>query len=153
MHTRKIIALRFAAWAMFAAALLHVAALFAGPETLIAIGAPVDIVVSAQQGTWLAPLTIIGIGTALGVLGLYALSALGTFRRLPGVRLVLGAAAGVFLLRALALPAVWVMVPALREKLTLFEVATALLCLLIGLAFLAGLRAPAPVAGRAAVMR
>lgn len=87
----------------------------------------------------LAPLVILGIAAALATLGLYALSGAGKLRRLPFVRFVLGAASCVFILRALALPAVLLLAPAARAQLSLFEISTAVLCFLIGLAFLPGL--------------
>jgi hypothetical protein len=144
MQKRKNFSLLAVALVLFAAALLHVVALLAGPGLVAAMGAPENIVQSARQGTMLAPLVILGIGALLTVLGLYALSAAGAFRRLPGVRLVLGAAFCVFLLRALALPAIWFLVPVMRGQITLFEIATALLCFLIGIGFLPGLRKPMP---------
>ena len=70
------------------------------------------------------------------VIGLYAWSAAGATRRLPFQRLVLGAAACVFILRAAVLPVVLLIVPATREQLPPFEVATSILCFLIGMAFL-----------------
>lgn len=140
MHTQKSLPLTMAALAMFAAAALHVVALLAGPAMIAALGAPESVVQSAQAGTLLAPLVILGIGAALATLGLYALSAAGKLRRLPFVRFVLGAAACVFILRALALPAILLVAPAARSQLSLFEISTAVLCLLIGLAFLPGLR-------------
>ena len=86
----------------------------------------------------LAPLVILGIAAALATLGLYALSGAGKLRRLPFVRFVLGAASCVFILRALALPAVLFVAPAARSQLSLFEIVTAVLCFLLGLAFLSG---------------
>ena len=124
---------------MFAAAALHVVALLAGPGMIAALGAPDSVVHSARQGTMLAPLVILGITAALAGLGFYALSGAGKVRRLPFLRFVLGAAACVFFLRALALPAVLLMVAGAREQLTPFEIYTALLCFLIGMAFLPGL--------------
>lgn len=145
MQTRKTFPLVLTAFALFGAALLHVVALLAGPAMIAALGAPDNIVQSARQGTMLAPLSILAIGAALAVLGLYAMSAAGRFRRLPCMRLVLGAAAGVFFLRALSLPAIWLLAPALRERVNLFEIATALLCFLIGAALSSALRKPGPV--------
>ncbi|MGJ9417224.1 hypothetical protein ACHAC9_05565 [Massilia sp. CMS3.1] len=128
-----------AALAMFAAAALHVVALLAGPEMIAALGAPASIVESARQGSLLAPLATLGIALALAVIGLYAWSAAAT-RSLPFQRFVLGAAACVFILRAAALPAVLFIAPAARDQLSLFEVATSLLCFLIGIAFLPAVR-------------
>lgn len=140
MRAKTNLSLQAVALLLFAAALLHAVALLAGPGLIAAMGAPENIVQSARAGTLLAPLVILGIGAALTVLGLYVLSAAGKFRRLPGVRLVLGAMACVFVLRALALPAIWVLAPAMRERITLFEIVTAMLCFLIGMAVLPGLR-------------
>lgn len=140
MHTQKNLSLTMAAVAMFAAAALHVAALLVGPAMIAALGAPEIVVQSSQQGTMLAPLVILGIAAALAVLGLYALSGAGRLQRLPFVRFVLGAAACVFILRALALPAVLLLAPAVPEQIPLFEIYTAVLCFLIGLTFLSGLR-------------
>ena len=95
---------------MFAVAALHVVALLAGPGMIGALGAPDSVGQAARQGTMLAPLVILGITAALAGLGFYALSGAGKVRRLPVLRCVLGAAACVFFLRALALPAVVLMV-------------------------------------------
>ena len=140
MHAQKSPSLTMAALAMFAAAALHVAALLAGPAMITALGAPESVVQSSQQGTMLAPLVILGIAAALAVLGFYALSGAGRLRPLPFVRPVLGAASGIFFLRALALPAVLLLTPAAPGQVPPFEFATSLLCLLIGFAFLPGLR-------------
>lgn len=140
MHTRNKLSLRLAALAMFAASALHVVALLAGPEMIAALGSPDNIVASARQGTLLAPLVILGIALALAALGLVAWSTAGRSHRLPFTRFVLGTAACIFILRGAALPVVWLMVPAAQKPLPPFEVATAVLCFLVGLAFLPGVR-------------
>ncbi len=140
MHTVNKLSLRLAALAMFAASALHVVALLAGPAMIASLGSPANIVESARQGTLLAPLVILGIAMALALLGLVAWSAAGTSRRPPFTRFVLGAAACVFLLRGAALAALLLLTPTTRSQLSLFEIATAVLCFVIGMAFLPGMR-------------
>ena len=122
------------------AAVLHVAALLSGPGLIAALGAPPDMVASATQGTWLAPVVISAIAVLLFLVAFAAFSAAGSIRPLPLSRPLLYATAAILVLRAAALPLIVAIVPAARAQLSVFEVATALLCFLLGGLFYVGLR-------------
>lgn len=126
---------------MIAAALLHVGALFSGAGFIAALGAPENIVQSASQGSMLAPVVISAIAVLLLLVGLSALSIAGTFRPVPLSRPILYITSIVLVLRALSLPLLLAMVPAVRSQLSAFEVLTALLCFALGAMFFLGLRA------------
>lgn len=137
--------LQLGAVVILAASMLHVVALFAGPGLIAQLGAPVEVVESAAQGTALAPVVISAIALLLLLVGLSALSTAGTIRPLPLSRPVLYVTAAVLVLRAAALPLLVTMYPMLRAKLSLFEIATALLCFALGGLFWFGLRRTRPV--------
>ena len=127
---------------MLGAAMLHVIALFSGPGLVAALGAPPNIVESAMQGTWLAPVVISAIAILLFLVGFSALSTAGNIRPLPLARPLLYATSAVLLLRAAALPVILALAPAARAQLSLFEVMTGILCFVLGALFWIGLRRP-----------
>jgi hypothetical protein len=88
----------------------------------------------------LAPAVISTIAVLLFLVGLAALSAAGNIRPLPFSRPILYLTAAVLILRAMALPLLLAIVPAARGQLSLFEVMTAMLCLVLGGLFWLGLR-------------
>jgi len=122
------------------AAALHVAACFAGPAFIAALGAPPDIVRSAAAGTALAPAVIAAIAGVLLAGGLCAFAVAGQGRRRRGARAVLYAFAAVFLLRALALPVMLVAVPASRGLAGPVEMIATAACVTIGMLLLLGVR-------------
>ena len=68
---------------------VHLAVLVAGHEWIAFVGAPKSVVLSAEQGTWLAPVGAIGIAALLAIWAAYALAGAGLIRRLPFLRTVL----------------------------------------------------------------
>jgi hypothetical protein len=121
-------------------AVLHVAVLVAGPEWIAFVGAPPVVVKSAELGTWLAPLSTMGIAALLAVLALYALAAAERFRPLPLAKPVLGLFATIFVLRGV------IILPALIEgrvnwaaPVDLFIIASSLTILVLGVALCLGL--------------
>lgn len=82
-------------------ALLHLVALVGGPAWIGFVGAPPAIVDSARAGTWLAPVTTLGIGAILAVGAGYAFAGAGWLRRLPFMIWVLRIVAFVLILRGL----------------------------------------------------
>lgn len=125
-------------WAYAAAAiaglgvLIHLGALWGGVSWYVFFGAPPFVVQSVRDGSWLAPISTLAIAMAMGLCGLYALSALGHLRRLPLLRLGLVTMATVCLLRALVLLPLAISHPELRNT---FEVTAALVWGLAGIGF------------------
>lgn len=86
-------------------ALLHLVVPIGGPSWIAFVGAPLSVVQSAREGTWLAPVGALGIAALLTVWALYAFSGAGLIRPLPMLKTVLGAVALIFLVRgAIILP-------------------------------------------------
>jgi len=116
---------------------VHLAAIMGGSSWYAFFGAPPRIVASARAGTWLAPVSTVGIAMLMGICAVYACSALGKTRRLPLLRPMLAGIGTICLLRAL------VLVPlafARPELITLFEVLAALVWGAAGIGFTAGFR-------------
>jgi len=111
---------------------IHVAAIVGGAPWYAYFGAPPAIVESARNGTWLAPVSCAVIAALMALCAAYALSALGRIWRLPLLRLMLGAMAGVCLLRALILLPLAIVHPELRNA---FEVGAAIVWGLAGAGF------------------
>lgn len=129
-----------AALILFAGALLHVVVLAAGPEWIAFVGAPEDVVRSAEVGTWLAPVSTLGIAALLTGLALYSLAAAGKLRPLPLSKPILGLFAAIFVLRGL------IIVPALVQgrvnwavPVDLFIVTSSMAILVLGVALCVGL--------------
>ena len=119
-------------------ALAHVAVIIIGWRAAAAIGAPSWFVESLRAGTLLAPVTVACISCALmyaavGVLSLASLIKL----ELPFRTGVVWAFGLALLIRALALPAIAVLVPRARIGIGWFEVATAIAAGLLGACFIA----------------
>lgn len=121
------------------AAILHVVAVFSGPGLVAALGAPPNIVESAMQGTWVAPVVISTIAMLLFLVGFAALSIAGNIRSLPLSRPLLYVTSAVLILRAAALPVILALVPTATAQLSPFEVMTAILCFMLGSLFWMGL--------------
>lgn len=131
-------------WILLAAAiaamgaLIHVAAIAAGPAWYAYFGAPPGVIESARAGTWPAPVGALVIALLMAACAWYACAALGAVRRPPLLRTGLAAMAAVCLVRALLLPPLALTHPELR---TAFQVVAALLWGLAGVGFALGFRA------------
>lgn len=125
-----------AALGSVAASLTHVWAMFAGPEAYASLGAPPDVIASAEAGTWYAPTVTTGIATVLLGWALYAWSAVGFLPRMPLLRTGLIAIATVLVLRGFALVPALILVP---EHLGAFDYWSAGICLTLGLVFGVGI--------------
>ena len=122
-----------AALILVAGALLHIGVLAAGPEWIAFVGAPEEVVRSARLGTWLAPVSTLGIAALLAGLAVYALAAAGKLRPLPLITPILGLFAVIFVVRGI------IIVPALVQDrvnwaapVDLFIVASSLAILVLG---------------------
>ena len=130
--------IRLAAAIAAIGALVHVAAVPAGPAWYAYFGAPAGVVESARAGTWPAPVGALVIALLMATCAWYACAALGAVRRPPLLRTGLAAMAAVCLVRALLLPPLAVSHPELR---TTFEVVAAILWGLAGIGFALGVTA------------
>lgn len=119
-------------------ALIHVAAIPAGPAWYAYFGAPPGVVASARAGTWPAPVGAFVIALLMATCAWYACAALGTVRRPPLLRTGLATMAAICLVRALLLPALAVSHPELRNT---FEVVAAVFWGLAGIGFALGVKA------------
>ncbi len=84
-----------------AASILHLACIAGGPDWYRFFGAGERMARMAARGHWYPTAVTLGIAAILAVWALYAWSAAGLIRKLPLLRPVLCAIAGVYLLRAL----------------------------------------------------
>lgn len=83
-------------------ALLHLACIAGGPAWFQFLHAPPAIVRSAEEGTWLAPLSTTALALAMLLAAAFALSLAGIGPRLPLARAAVIAVAAVCALRVLA---------------------------------------------------
>lgn len=88
-------------WLSVAAALLHIACLFGGPDWYRFLGAGEGMAHAAARGYWRPTLITLAIGTILLIWAAYAFSGAGWLPRLPLLRTGLVAISTVYLLRAL----------------------------------------------------
>ena len=91
------------ALADFALALLHVVCIFTGEATARFFTAPRPVLEMIRNGSWLIVPVCLAIVAVLGTFGLYAWSAAGRMRRLPGLRGGLVAIGALYTLRGLPL--------------------------------------------------
>lgn len=115
--------------------LLHVACVAGGPKWYQFFQAPPAIVQSAQQGTWLAPVSTIALGAAMVLAGAYAVSLAGLGPRLPFARTAVAAVALVCALRVVGTALVLVRRP---DLFTPFETVASAVFLTVALTYAAG---------------
>jgi hypothetical protein len=132
-----------AAIAAFGAA-IHLAAIIGGPSWYVFFNAPAQVVASARDGTWLAPVSAGIIAVLMALCALYAISATGVIRRLPLIRLGLFSIATVCLLRAFVLFPLALKFPALWNT---FELVAALVWATAGVGFALGFRVAKKTSG------
>lgn len=118
-----------------AGAAIHLAAIVGGPAWYAYFGAPSQIVASARNGTWLAPVSAAGIALLMGICAAYACSAIGVIGRLPLLRTMLIGMATICVLRALMLIPFSYLHP---QLVTPFEIIASLIWGVAGLGFAAG---------------
>jgi putative oxidoreductase len=130
------------------ASLLHVAIILGGATWYRFFAAGERMARMAARGSLYPTILTAGIAVVLAVWALYALSGAGVIRRLPFLRLALGAIAAVYLARGiLAIPAVLLLdtpyLIELRGRMT-FMVVSSAICVVMGLCYAAGAVAAAP---------
>ncbi len=136
MSTLARFSFYLAAAGSMAASLAHVWAIVAGPAAYASLGAPPDIIASAEAGTWYAPTITAFIAAVIMVWALYALSATGRLPRLLLLRTALNAIAIVLILRGLIIIPALFIVP---EQLGAFAYWSSAICLMLGALFATGL--------------
>ncbi len=125
-----------AALGSLAAALTHIWAIFSGPAAYASLGAPPDVVASAEAGTWYAPTITAFIAAVLMVWAAYAVSAAGHLPRLFLLRTALIAIAAVLILRGLVIVPAWFV---MAGQLTPFIIWSSLICLGLGALYAIGI--------------
>ena len=135
------------AWVLYAAsgcaagALLHIAAIFAGPEWFDFLGAPPEYGQMMRGGNYVYPVVVtLLIAGTLAIWAAYAFSALK--KPLPYARLILGAVAAIFLLRGvLGIPiTLFILTKSGPAAMTLFHIAASVFVLTLGWGFVAAFR-------------
>ncbi|MDP3092293.1 MAG: hypothetical protein Q8N04_16595 [Nitrospira sp.] len=91
----------------------------------------------ASTGHWYPTVVALIIAAVLSVWSLFALSGAGVIRKLPLVRLALCAITGLYLLRALAIPA---LIPYSPGNSTAFWFWSSAICFVFGVVHFIGLR-------------
>jgi hypothetical protein len=128
-----------------AGALVHLAIPLGGPAWYEFFGAPPALASMARAGLARPALTCVAIAAVLFAISAYAFSALGWLRPLPGRRAVLLLVGLGLTLRGAAFPIVAMLAPwqlgrvcGRCDSLNGFVLLTSVLCLFIGMGFLAG---------------
>ena len=131
--------LRYASCALLTGALVHLIALYLGPNALDFLGAPVEVVHSARDGTYLAPISTIAIAAFLTFLSYLTVKQ----KRGKIARLFLVLCAGVFIVRGLMVvllvPVIAQGIPDGQSVKVWFHVFLSLVVLSIGVAIARGL--------------
>lgn len=122
-------------WLSVAAALLHVACIFGGPEWYRFFGAGEGMARAAERGEWQPAILTLGIATVLAVWAAYAFSGAGLLPRLPLLRTGLVVISAIYLLRGLILIPLHMWRPHLTDS---FAVWSSLIVLLYGIAYAVG---------------
>jgi hypothetical protein len=125
-----------------AAALLHLAIIFGGPDWYRFFGAGERMARMSARGSVYPSVITAGIASILGLWALYALSGAGVIRRLPLLRPALALIAGVYFARgALGIPAVLLVdgpyADELKGRMT-FMAVSSLTCIFLGFCYAFG---------------
>jgi hypothetical protein len=118
-----------------AAAALHVAVIFGGPEWYRVFGAGEAMARAAERGAWQPTMITLGIASVLAVWAAYAFSGAGLIARLPLLRTGLVVISAIYLLRALVLPHALIFMP---EVVTPFLTWSSLIVLVYGVTYAIG---------------
>lgn len=85
----------------FAIALLHLVVIFIGADAYRYFGAGEEMALMAEEGSYYPATITTGIILVFILFGLYAFSAVGTLRKLPGLKTMLSLITGIYVLRGL----------------------------------------------------
>lgn len=112
-----------------AAAALHAAVIFGGPDWYRFFGAGEPMARAAARGAWQPVAITTGIATVLAIWAAYAFSGAGLIARLPLLRTGLVVISAVYLLRGLVLPHAIIFMP---DAVTPFLIWSSLIVLVYG---------------------
>jgi len=130
-----VILLILAALIAIGTAIAHMSCIYLGPECYAAQMAPIQIIESAKNGTYLAPVGTIIVSSIFVVLGLYALSGARIIGRLPLLKLVIYTIATLCIIRGILPLQLWIRQPKEVNDLVLY---TGIVWLATGLFYLFG---------------
>ena len=119
------------------AALLHMAVIIGGPEWYRFFGAGRQMVVLAEQGSWIPTVSTSGIFAVLFIWGIYAFSGAGLIKKLPLLKTALVIISFIYLIRGFLLFPVWIIKPDTIDSLLVWS---SLVCLVVGSAYAIGTR-------------
>lgn len=137
------------AWVLYAAlgcaagSLLHIVAIFAGPEWFDFLGAPPEYGQMMRDGNYVYPVVVtLMIAAMLAVWAAYAASVLSPKKPLPYARLICGFVAAIFLIRGvLGIPiTLFFLTKSGPTAMTLFHIAASVFVLTLGWGFVAAFR-------------
>lgn len=123
------------------AALLHLAIIVGGPNWYRIFGAGEQFAMLAEQGSYIPPLTALGISAILFVWGLYAFSGAGIIRRLPLLKVGLVLITSVYIVRGVGgiVLVAYLKSSPLMEGEFVFMVWSSVICTVYGAFHLSGL--------------
>lgn len=124
-----------AGWLSVAAALLHVACVFGGPEWYRFFGAGEGMARAAERGEWYPAMVTLAIAAILGIWAAYAFAGAGVLPRLPLLRTGLIVISAIYLLRGLALIPLYLWRP---QAVDSFAIWSSLIVLVYGIAYAVG---------------
>lgn len=124
-----------AGWLSVAAALLHVACVFGGPEWYRFFGAGEGMARAAERGEWYPAMVTLAIAAILGIWAAYAFAGAGVLPRLPLLRTGLIVISAIYLLRGLALIPLYLWRP---QAVDSFAICSSLIVLVYGIAYAVG---------------
>ena len=130
-----------AAAGSFTVALVHLAAIFIGPEAYRLLGAGEDFAAWAETGSIIPALITFGLVFLFAIFGCYALSGAGIIRKLPLLTLGLLGIAALYTLRGLALFIELGMVLATKFPFNALSLFYSAVSLAIGVIYFAGIKA------------
>lgn len=117
----------------FCAAIWHLLCIIGGPSWFEFARAPKEIIDSAKQGTWLAPIGTIFVATLMFICSLYALSAIHIIRQLPLIKTALIVISSMCLIRgAIVIPYI------IQFGFDMWEFIAAIVWFFVGLCYLIG---------------
>ncbi len=122
-------------WLSMAAALLHIACIFGGPDWYRFLGAGEEIAIMAEKGMLYPTIITSIIASILAVWGYFAFAGAGLVGRPPLIRTGLIAISTIYLLRALVLIPMLIFTPDLVSS---FAIWSSLIVLVYGLFYAVG---------------
>jgi hypothetical protein len=137
MERTAKIALLIGSSIAFFTAIAHASCIFLGPACFKAQMAPPELVESAKQGTWLAPIATLVISGMFILCGLYALSGAKFIKKIPLTHLALVVISGLCIIRGLGTIPLSFIFP---EMVSAFSILADVIWLVVGLLYAYGFK-------------